>query len=76
MEVIGVIEDEEVTTKILKHLDAWEVKPGPPPKMAGPPKVSECATDDFASKVLVSDDWLYVDPVSIEIFPSWVCIFC
>jgi hypothetical protein len=76
MKVISVIEDEEVVRKILKHLDLCEVKPRPPSKTAGPPKVPEYAIDDSTPKVLVSDDWLYVDPVYLEIVPSWVCIFC
>jgi hypothetical protein len=34
MKVIGVIEDQDVIKKILKHLGLWEVKPRTPPRMA------------------------------------------
>jgi len=34
MKVIGVIEDQNVIKKILKHMGLWEVKPRTPPRMA------------------------------------------
>jgi hypothetical protein len=34
MKVIGVIEDQDVIKKILKHMGLWEVKPRTPPRRA------------------------------------------
>jgi hypothetical protein len=72
MKVIGIIEDEEVIKKILKHLNLWDIKTRPPPKatclradthrQAGPPKPLKHAFDYSTSQLPDSDKWLYVDP--------------
>jgi hypothetical protein len=55
MKVISVIEDQDVTKKILKHLGLWEVKPRPPPKTTGPPKPVEHHIDYSTSQLPASD---------------------
>ncbi len=37
MRIISFIEDEDVISKILKHLGLWEVKQRPPPRANAPP---------------------------------------
>ena len=37
MRIIAFIEDEEVISKIVKHLGLWEVKQRPPPRADAPP---------------------------------------
>ncbi len=37
MRMISFIEDEEIISKILKHLGLWEVKQRPPPRANAPP---------------------------------------
>jgi hypothetical protein len=37
MKIISFIEDEDVISKILKHLELWEVKQRPPPRANAPP---------------------------------------
>ncbi len=70
MKVISVIENEDVIKKILKHLDLWDRKARPPPKVALLPKTSEY-TIDYSSSQLPdfyppsfwrADKWLNVDP--------------
>ena len=34
MRIIAFLEKQEVIKKILKHLDLWDIKPRPPPRMA------------------------------------------
>jgi hypothetical protein len=36
MKIIAFIEDEEVIEKILKHLELWEMKARPPPRVKTP----------------------------------------
>jgi len=51
MKVISVIEDFDVTRKILKHLDLWEVEARPPPK------TNICsAPEDLAPEVFTTLD--------------------
>jgi len=38
MKIISFIEDEDVISKILKHLGLWEVKQRPPPRAKAPPR--------------------------------------
>jgi hypothetical protein len=38
MKIIFFIEDEDVISKILKHLGLWEVKQRPPPRAKTPPR--------------------------------------
>ncbi len=45
MKIISFIEDEEVISKILKHLGLWEVKQRPPPRANAPPKIYIDYTD-------------------------------
>jgi hypothetical protein len=70
MKVISVIEDEDVIKKILKHLDLWNVKPRPPPKATGSPKLPQYSIDYSTSQIPVPDKWLYVDPEYPENFPA------
>jgi len=39
MRVIAVIDDKKIIKKILKHLDLWDVKNRPPPKIKGASQV-------------------------------------
>ena len=59
MKVISIIEDEEVTKKILKHLGLWDLKVRPPPKAKGPSVT--IYLDDSESQIL-SPDSFYVHP--------------
>ena len=70
MRIIAFIEDDEVIKKILKHLDLWDKKASPPPKADSPPMSSEYHIDYTDSQLPVSDNYLYVDPVYPEIYPS------
>jgi hypothetical protein len=56
--------------KILKHLGLWEVKPRPQPQIAKrPPLFAEPRIDYSESRVPLSDNGLYVDPVGPAGFP-------
>ncbi|MCF8083145.1 MAG: hypothetical protein K9M96_08620 [Deltaproteobacteria bacterium] len=72
MKVIGVIENQDVIKKILKHLGLWEIKQRPPPKSTGPPKPFEYSIDHSVSQLPASDKWLaaghfsVIDPVYPE----------
>jgi hypothetical protein len=55
MKVISVIEDEEVIKKILKHLNLWDIKARPPPKVMGPPKPVKYTFDYSISHLPASD---------------------
>ena len=69
MRVISVIEDEQVTEKILKHLGLWEAKARPPPKTTAPPL--SVYIDYSDSQVPPCDDHLYCDPeYPIEAYAS------
>ncbi|MBW1775073.1 MAG: hypothetical protein JRJ82_19640, partial [Deltaproteobacteria bacterium] len=62
MKVISAIEDEEGIKKILKHLDLWELKERPPPRMAkAQPLYTEPYIDYSDSQVIPSDNGFYVD---------------
>ena len=62
MKVISVIEDEEVITKILKHLGLWEVKPRFPPRNAkSQPLSTEHHIDYSDTQICPSDNGFYVD---------------
>ena len=69
MKVISVVEDNEVIKKILKHLGLWDSKPRSPPKPKDVSKKSETVIDDSFSQLLVSDNWIYVDPQYPEVYP-------
>jgi len=59
MKIISFIEREEIIEKILKHLDFWEVKTRPPPKIHSPP--AELYADYSDSQIPPWDDD-YSDP--------------
>ena len=59
MKVISIIEDEEVTKKILKHLGLWDLKVRPPPKAKGP---SVTIYLDDSEPQILSPDSFYVHP--------------
>ena len=61
MRVISFIDDVDVIKKILKHLELWGQKAGPPPNAISPPKIQEYKIDYTDSQLPVSDKWLYVD---------------
>ena len=56
MKVIGIIDEEEVIKKILKHLDLWDVKRRPPPRANDPPSESFIIYDEPSSPS--ADDYL------------------
>jgi hypothetical protein len=67
MKIIYFIEDEEIISKILKHLGLWEVKQRPPPR-ANAPNIHIDYTD---SQIPSYEDDLYCDPdYPIEIYAS------
>ena len=49
MRIIAFIEYEEVTKKILKHLNLWDVKPRPPPDTQAAAEKTETIIDDSFS---------------------------
>jgi hypothetical protein len=69
MRIISFIEDEEIISKILKHLGLWEVKQRPPPRAnAPPPKIY---IDYTKSQIPSDEDNLYCDPdYPIEMYAS------
>jgi hypothetical protein len=69
MKIIAFIEDEEVISKILKHLGLWEVKQRPPPRANAPPL--NFHIDYTYSQIPSYEDDLYCDPdYPIEIYAS------
>jgi len=59
MKVISVIEDQEVTKKILKHLGLWQVNPLAPPRNAmSQPLSNEPHIDYSDSQVCPADNGL------------------
>ena len=62
MSVIAVIDDKTVIKKILKHLDLWDVKNRPPPKIKKATQVNEAIIDYFDSQLPPSDDFFFPDP--------------
>ncbi len=62
MKIISVIEDSEIVKKILKHLDLWNVKARPPPRLEKSSLMSETIIDYSDSQLLPSDDYLFYDP--------------
>ncbi len=67
--LISFIEDEEIISKILKHLGLWEVKQRPPPRANAPsPNIHIDYTD---SQIPSYEDDLYCDPdYPIEMYAS------
>ena len=59
MKVIAVIEDCQITKKILNHLDLWDVKRKPPPRANAPPPEAFIISDDSPAPCV--DDYL-TDP--------------
>ncbi len=60
MKIIAFIEDEQVISKILKHLGLWQVKQRPPPRANAPcPNIHIDYTD---SQIPSYEDDLYCDP--------------
>ena len=53
MRIISFIEDEEVISKILKHLGLWELKQRPPPR-ANAPRPKICI--DYTNSQIPSDE--------------------
>jgi len=62
MRVIAVIDDKKIIKKILKHLDLWDVKSRPPPKIKGASQGDETIIDYFDLQVPPSDDFFFSDP--------------
>ena len=69
MKIISLIEDEDVISKILKHLGLWEVKQRPPPRAKAPPR--NIHMDYTVSQIPSYEDDLYCDPdYPIEMYAS------
>jgi hypothetical protein len=69
MKIISFIEDEDVISKILKHLGLWEVKQRPPPRAKAPPR--NIHIDYTVSQIPSYEDDLYCDPdYPIEMYAS------
>jgi len=56
MKIISFIEDEQVISKILKHLGLWDVKRKPTPRANGPPTEAMIIYDESSSPS--ADDYL------------------
>jgi len=67
MKVISVIEDGEVSKKILKHLGLWEVKACSQPKTAVPQKIHEYSIDYSVSQLPASDKWMSTTNIPVRI---------
>ncbi len=69
MRIFAFIEDEQVNSKILKHLGLWEVKQRPPPRANAPsPYIHIDYTD---SQIPSYEKDLYYDPdYPIEMYAS------
>ena len=61
MKILSFIEYPEIIKKILKHLDLWDLKAGPPPKKANA-QSSNIHIDYSDSQVPSCEDYLYGDP--------------
>jgi hypothetical protein len=59
VKIIAFIEDEEVIQKILKHLELWEMKARPPPRVKTP---SVTIYLDVSDSQISSPDFFYVGP--------------
>ncbi len=69
MKIISFIEDEDVISKILKHLGLWQVKQRPPPQANAPPR--NIHIDGTVSQIPSYEDDLYCDPdYPIEMYAS------
>jgi hypothetical protein len=69
IEIISFTEDEDVISKILKHLGLWEVKQRPPPRAKAPPR--NIHIDYTVSQIPSYEDDLYCDPdYFIEMYAS------
>jgi hypothetical protein len=60
MKITSFIEDEDVISKILKHLGLWQVKQRPPPQVNAPPR--NIHIDYTVSQIPSYEDDLYCDP--------------
>ena len=60
MRIISFIEDEEIISKILKHLGLWEVKQRPPPRAKAVTR--NIHIDYTVSQIPSCEDDLYCDP--------------
>ena len=49
MRIISIIEDSEITKKILKHLGLWDVRSKPPARAHGPPTEAFIIHDESSS---------------------------
>ena len=70
MKIFSFIEHEPIISKILKHLDLWDVKSHPPPKATGSPKAAGYRIDYATSQPPASDRWIYIDPENPEAYPA------
>ena len=61
MRVTSVIEDKANIKKILKHLNFWDCKARPPPKMKDSSQEAGIFIDYSESQLPPSDDYLYFD---------------
>jgi len=70
MRIISLIDDAEITRKILKRLDLWDVKRRPPPRAKSPPTEAFIIYDGFS--VPSADDYIidadyFVYPLSFRL---------
>ncbi|MDY6853230.1 MAG: hypothetical protein SWO11_00770 [Thermodesulfobacteriota bacterium] len=61
MKILSFIEDPEIIKKILKHLDLWNLKSKPLPRVNAPPNKKEPHLDYSDSQLPPSYDYLYGD---------------
>jgi len=66
MRIISFIEDSDVIRKILKHLNLWDVKARPPPKVSVYPRLEDLPAETFniisdVQQMPSVDDYL-IDP--------------
>ncbi len=62
MKIISVIENGKVIKKILKHLDLWDVRSRPPPKLKEIFWESDVKNHEAVSQIPQTEDYLYCDP--------------
>ena len=66
MKIISFIEDQEVISKILKHLGLWDVKRKLPPRANSPPTESFIIYDE--SSTTGADDYIIDADYPIETY--------
>jgi len=66
MKIVSFIEDEEIISKILKHLGLWDVKHKPPPRANSPPTESFILYDESSSPR--ADDYIIDANYPIETY--------